>query len=192
MKNILISFFILLNLPFAGAQEVEGASPGQFSLRTNLASLAVLAPSLGLEYQFNNKLAVMLDGSFAYWNFETETRNKYWRLIHISPKVRQYVNPSRNAYLALQFDIGAYNIAQEIGKFKGGGIAFGKQYYLTKNTWIDLGLTLGYLHFSDRKKYDEINDTYYLQEDKGRKNYWGPSQVSINIIRKLNVLTRSH
>ena len=188
-KNLLTLSFLACYCVVWG-QEVNGPSSGQLSLRANTLSWAILAPNLGLEYQLNNKIAVLVEGSYAHWNFKNDRRDQYWHLWHISPKIRNYVNPSRNAYIGLQFDMGAYNISSQQGKFIGGGIAFGKQYYLTKNSWIDLGITFGALQLSEREKYYEYKEDHYLSSRKPAKNYWGPTQLSIAIIRKLNTIVK--
>lgn len=157
-----------------------------FFITTNIPTWLIGIPSLGIAYQKSEKTEILLGGTFPFWNFKKKDEPRYWRSWSISPQFRKYINTHRDAYVGLQYQVGQYNILDNQGKYMGGGISFGKQYYFAKNMLIDLGLTLGYLRFTDRAKYIHNEDVFYIDQLKKDKNYWGPTSISVKLIKKLN------
>lgn len=156
------------------------------SIRTNIPTWLIGIPSLGISYKTSERLEFNIDGAFSYWNFQRKGTPHYWRTWNISPQVRTYVNHDRSTYLGTQFSVGQYNISSQQGNYFGGGISVGKQYYAGKKLLIDLGLTLGYLRFTDRKSYTSHDNVFYTNRVTEDSNYWGPTSVSIKLSRKVN------
>lgn len=190
MHKIHFVFFLSLLVLNTHAQEVS-SEPNSFSakslnLRTNIPTWLMGVPSLGVSYKTSDKVEIIVDGAFSPWKYTRNGYTHYWKVSNISPEVRTYVNKDRSTYLGAQFSIGQYNISSQQGKYLGGGLTVGKQYYAGKNLLIDLGLTLGYLRFSDRASYTYHNNAFYTNRVKEDSNYWGPTSLSIKLSRKIN------
>lgn len=167
-------------------KEVNSFPSKTLSISTNIPTWLLGIPSLGISYKTSDRTEFLVDGSYSHWNFKRKGMPNYWRSWNVSPQVRRYVNADRTAYLGLQYSIGEYNISNQQGKYMGGGVSFGQQYYLAKNMLIDLGLTLGYLRFSDRASYTYSNDVFYINSLKKNSNYWGPTSLTVKLIKKIN------
>ena len=191
LKAYVLSVLLLITTntycQIEGGKEDQNSLPKySLSLSTNLATWLLGIPSLGVSYKVSDRNELLLDGSYSHWNFQRQGRPHYWRSWNLSPQVRSYVNADRSTYLGVQFNVGEYNISSQQGKYLGGGVTVGKQYYAGKNLVIDLGLTLGYLRFRDRASYIYQNNVFYRNRVKEDSNYWGPTSVSIKLARKIN------
>jgi len=192
MKNYRkqIFFFLLLFLPYlAYGQNSNDTTPdyftkGSLSLRTNAASWLLLTPNIGVEYKATDNLGLFIEGGYAHWKLNT--RNRYWHVWNVAPQVRYYTGKLKNNYIGLQYTMGEYNLVGRQGKYMGGGLTLGHQFYLTKKLMIDLGISLGYLYLYDKEKYERINNTDYRDGQKTSNGYWGPTGVSANFVWKIN------
>lgn len=188
IKLLLVGIICAMHSYAQEAYQVESNSfPSKsLSISTNVPTWLIGIPSLGIAYKPSDRSEILVDGSFSHWNFKRDNTPHYWRSWNVSPQVRRYINDDRSTYLGLQYSVGQYNISAQQGKYMGGGISFGKQYYLAKDMLIDLGLTLGYLRFRDRASYTYSNEVFYTNHKKKDSNYWGPTAVSIKLIKKIN------
>lgn len=185
-------FFLLLFFAIKGyAQESVPAepdqfSPGSFSVRSNLPTWLLAVPSLGLSYKTTDRFEFIVDGAYSHWNFKRKGMANYHNFWNISPQIRTYINHQYSTYIGLQYSMGEYNISRQQGRYVGGGLAIGKQYFAGKNLLIDIGLTLGYLKISKRESYQQENGDFYRIYSKENANYWGPTALSIRFSRKIN------
>jgi hypothetical protein len=183
-KNVFLLLLLITTNTYCQTEKNEenkNSSPiKSLSISTNIATLC-----LGISYNVSDRNELLLDGSFSHWNFGSKDRPRYWRSWNLSPQIRSYFNEDKSTYLGAQLSLGQYNISSQQGEYIGGGIAFGKQYYVAKNLVIDLGLTLGYLSFKNRASYIYHDNTFYTNRVKDDSNYWGPTSVSIKFSRKI-------
>ena len=191
IKSFFLLLWSVLTCVFIQAQEPMSyesnpSDAGSFNLRSNTLSWLLLIPNLGIEYKPSEQIGLLLEGNLAHWNFAKKGNDHYWHHWNVSPAVRYYMNEQRDVYLAVQGQLGAYNIGNEQAKYYSGGLGFGKQYYVSKKMQLDLGLTFGYLRREELEKIKQVNGVFYRRGAVENKGYWGPTQVQVSFIRKLN------
>ncbi|WP_051697502.1 DUF3575 domain-containing protein [Prevotella sp. 10(H)] len=190
MKQKIITFILLLLLcfPSLNAQENKEAEQtyfpkGSLSLRTNAASWLLLTPNLGAEYKATDNLGLLVEGGYAHWKLNTQ--NRYWHVWNVAPQVRYYTGSLKNNYIGLQYTMGEYNLTGNQGKYMGGGLTLGHQFYCGRNLMVDLGLSLGYLYLHDKEEYNRIDGHDYRIKAKSSNGYWGPTGVSVTFVWKM-------
>lgn len=164
--------------------------PYHFAVRTNVLYDAMLLPTLGAEWRINPNIGVKLDGSLAWWGGETGKTMKVWLL---NPEVRWYLLHDKRFYAGVSGSYGEYNIYKYMvgnilskdtgyqGSLWSAGLTVGYQLYLSRSFSVDFNLGLGYV----RSEYDSFGMTNGVRVYKDRdktKNFWGPTQVGINLI----------
>lgn len=188
-KEILLIFLLLLYFPYLNAQDntktpCNYSPKGSLSLRTNTVPWLLLTPNLGMEYKASDNIGLLVDGGWAHWKLNTQS--KYWRIWNVAPQVRYYTGKLKDNYIGLQYTMGEYNLTGNQGKYMGGGITLGHQFYCGKNLMVDLGLSLGYLYLHDKEEYNRINGHDYRTGIKSSNGYWGPTGVTISFVWKIN------
>lgn len=154
------------------------------SLRTNVIPWLMLTPNLGVEYKTSDHVSLIVDGGWAHWSLNTQ--NKYWRIWNLAPQARYYIGASKYNYIGAQYTMGEYNLTGNQGKYMGGGLTIGHQFYASKNLMVDLGFSLGYLHLYDKEKYQRIGGVDYRDGKKTANGYWGPTGISMTFVWKIN------
>lgn len=189
MKKLII-LFLLLGF-FAGMQAQETNQDeqtyfpkGSLSLRTNAVPWLLLTPNIGLEYKASDNVGLLIDGSWAHWKLNTETR--YWRIWNVAPQVRYYFGEAKYNYIGAQYTMGEYNLTGDQAKYMGGGLTVGHQFNCGKNLMVDLGLSLGYLYLHDKEEYIRFKGDDYRIKGKTSNGYWGPTGLSITFVWKIN------
>lgn len=191
MKTRLL--FILFFLFFAAsssygqdrtADEASYFPKGSLSLRSNILTWALLTPSVGVEYKTSDRIGLIAEGAWSHWNLNST--NKYWRMWNVSPQVRYYTGKLKDSYIGAQYTMGEYNLLRRQGKYMGGGLSLGHQFYCGKNLMVDLGVSLGYLHLYDKEKYQRIGGVDYRDGKKTANGYWGPTSISMTFVWKIN------
>lgn len=157
---------------------------GSLSLRTNVIPWLALMPNVGVEYKVTDEFGILVDGGWAHWNLNTT--NKYWRMWDVAPQARYYFGSFKYNYIGAQYTMGEYNLSGRQGKYMGGGLTLGHQFYAGKNLMVDLGISLGYLHLYDKEKYQRINGEDYRDGKKTANGYWGPTGLSMTFVWKIN------
>ena len=143
-----------------------------------------------MEWRINTDLGVKLDGSLAWWGGEHGKTMKVWLL---NPEVRWYLLHDKRFYAGVSGSYGEYNIYKYMvgnilskdtgyqGSLWSAGLTVGYQLYLSRSFSVDFNLGLGYV----RSEYDSFGMTNGVRVYKDRdktKNFWGPTQVGINLI----------
>ena len=171
-------------------------TPGfhRFAIRTNVLYDAVLLPTLGVEWRINRNISMKLDGSIAWWGSQTGKVQKIWIL---NPEIRWYLGYAKQLYTGISGHYGKYNLYKySLGRlisndtgYQGDlwstGITIGYQLPLSRSLSVDFNLGLGYTHF----EYDSFTVTDHARNfkfKKQNKNFWGPTQIVINLIWKLS------
>lgn len=187
-SHTLFILLLALSLYSYGQSNTESlptyTSRGCVSLRTNVVPWLMLTPNVGIEYKTSDHVSLIVDGGWAHWNLDTQ--NKYWRMWNLSPQARYYIGASKDNYIGAQYTMGEYNLTGNQGKYMGGGLTFGHQFYAGKNLMVDLGFSLGYLHLYDKEKYNRINGIDYRDGKKTANGYWGPTGISMTFVWKIN------
>lgn len=171
----------------------------RFAVRTNLLYDAFLLPTLGVEWRVNDRFGIKLDGSLSWWGNEHGKVQKVWLL---NPEVRRYMGGTKRFYLGVSGNYGEYNIYRYMiagirskdtgyqGKCWNAGITAGYRLILPRNLSFDFNLGLGYTRFD----YDSFGMTDGVRVNKERnqsKNFWGPTQVGINLIWTIGGTTQN-
>ncbi len=186
-----ILFLLLIITNLKGFAQDQHAYKHSFpakslTIRTNIPTWLFLVPSLGIAYRLSDRVELAADGALSTWVYKRKEKSNYWRVWNVSPQIRTFINADHSTYMGIKYSLGRYNISREQGNYWSSGISIGKQYYAGKNLLIDLGLTLGFMKFSEREKYIQENNTFYRIENKKDNHYWGPTAVSICLARKVN------
>lgn len=185
LTSLFMLFFCLFIYGQNNADEIPTYSPkGSLSLRTNVLGWAMLTPNIGIEYKTSDNVGLLVDGGWAHWNLSTQ--NKYWRVWNVAPQARYYFGIAKDSYLGAQYTMGEYNLVGRQGKYMGGGLTLGHQFYAGKNLMVDLGLAFGYLHLYDKEKYDRVNGLNCCSGEKTSNGYWGPTGLSMTFVWKID------
>lgn len=189
MKRQILLFVFLFAFLYSHGQTGTGSLPtyfpkGSVNVRVNTISWLVLTPSLGVEYKTSDRVGVLVDGGWSRWSLDTP--NKYWRIWYVAPQARYYAGRSVDTYLGVQGVMGEYNVKGRQGSYAGGSLTFGRQFTLSKRVLVDLGLSVGGLHFYKREKYRRVDGTDYLEEPLASTTYWGPTSLTMAFVWKIN------
>jgi len=186
--TILFIFLLFMFFPLHAQESThirETYSPkGSLSLRTNALTWLMLTPNLGIEYKTADHIGLLVEGGWSRWKLDTS--NKYWRMWKVAPQVRYYLGDIKYSYIGAQYTMGDYNFDGRQGKYLGGGITLGHQFYCSKNLMVDLGLSLGYLYLYEKEKYYHQGGDDYRLSYKTSNGYWGPTGLSISFVWKIN------
>lgn len=187
LYTLLLAIGLICQSSFSQTPEQETYFPkGSLSIRTNMVSWLALTPSLGVEYKPSDNIGILFDGAFSHWGAD---HSKFiWRLWNIAPQVRTYLGKDKCNYIGLQYSMGEYNLQQRQGKYMGGGIVLGHQFYQTERFLVDVGITFGYYYISSKEKYRYCYDggVNYRVNCKTSNGYWGPTSASISFVWKVN------
>lgn len=151
-------------------------------LRANLLRWVTLTPDLGIEWRITTKWAVMVNGSYTSWCWDS--KNRRYALWEVVPEVRRYLGPRNQWYVGAMFKAGSFNCKfSEIGKqgdILGGGITSGYMLPLGKRLSLDFGLGLGYIH-AQYERYRLI-DNVRVRQGNGSGNWYGPVSVGVTLV----------
>ena len=162
-------------------------STQKFAVRTNLLHWAVLLPNLGIEYQPNETIGILLNGGWSRWTSETSA--KQHRVWYITPEARYYLGEAKHWYLGVEAHAGSFNLkVGDTGRqadFAGGGITGGYKLHLNRSLDLDFNLGLGYARLMDFDKYTRTNCVYVRTQPMENKNYWGLTQAGVSLVWKI-------
>lgn len=151
-------------------------------LRANLLRWATLTPDLGIEWRATDRWAVLLNGSYTSWGWDS--KNRRYALWEVAPEVRCYLGKKRNWYVGVMYKVGEFNYKfSEFGKegdIMGGGITAGYLLKANKHLSIDFGVGIGYMH----AKYERYNviDNVRVRQGRDSRNWYGPVSAGITLV----------
>lgn len=154
-------------------------------LRTNLLRWATLTPDLGVEWQINSKIGILLSGSWTSWSWGD--KNRRYALWRVSPALHYYIGKKKRGYIGAMYHIGEFNNKfkpeGEQGNYQGGGITGGYQLKLNHTLSIDFNLGVGYTHAN----YDSYSvvDNVQVHTGKGIREHWGINQLGTTLRWKI-------
>lgn len=176
--------------PATTPESIQKEAPYGFAVRTNLLYDALLMPTLGVEWRFNEHAGIRLDGSLSWWGGEHGKVQKMWLL---NPEVRWYLLHDKRFYVGASGSYGEYNIYKYMlggivskdtgyqGTMWNAGLTVGYQLPLSRCFSIDFNLGLGYT----RSEYDSFSITdgvRVYEESNQTKKFWGPTQAGISLV----------
>lgn len=159
--------------------------PKRLAIKTNLLYDAILAPSLELEYKFNPRWSLGIEGTVAWWS--NDNKHKYYQVMNILPEVRYHFNPNKDwggNYLGIFAGGGKYDLENGGKGYQGEqgmlGLSYNYVWQLRCNFAIEAGLGVGVM-FTRYKKYYPENGKYVYRETK---NLWygGPLRAKVALV----------
>ena len=171
---------------------VAEPEPGRLAIKTNLLYDLLLLPTLEMEYRFNDKWSLNLEGSLAWWRIGGGV-NKYYDLWIISPEARYWFKtkaPWHGHHAGFFVGGGAYDLENGKQGYKGEyfmtGLAYGFMFPVKgcKSLHLEANIGIGYL-YTEHEKYLPI-DGHYVYQETGRTNYFGPLKAKFSLVWILN------
>lgn len=167
--------------------------PHHFALKNNFLYDAVLLPNLEVEWLFNDKWSVAVEGDVAWWK-PKETR--VYRLAVVSPEVRYHINPRalwHGMYVGLFVGGGLYQLENGGDGYHGeggmGGVSFGYMWPIGRHLSLEAGIGAGYM-FTRYKVY-ESRDGHKLYMRTKTLNYFGPLKLKLSIAWRFDIMTKT-
>ena len=165
---------------------------GRLAVKTNLLYDLLLLPTLEVEYRFNERWSLNLEGSLAWWRIDGGV-NKYYDLWIISPEARYHFKtkaPWHGHHVGLFAGGGAYDLENGKEGYKGEyfmtGLAYGYIFPVKgcKHLHMEANIGVGYMY----TKYEEYLpiDGHYVYQETGRTNYFGPLKAKFSLVWILN------
>ena len=171
---------------------VAAPEPGRLAIKTNLLYDLLLLPTLELEYRFNDRWSLNLEGSVAWWRIDGGV-NKYYDLWIISPEARYWFKskaPWHGHHAGFFAGGGAYDLENGKQGYKGEyfmtGLAYGFMFPVKgcKSLHLEANIGIGYM-YTEYEKYLPI-DGHYVYQETGRTNYFGPLKAKFSLVWILN------
>lgn len=169
----------------AGQQRYRTRREIPLSIKSNLLYDAILMPSLELEYRFNRRWSVNLEGTMAWWH--KDSKHRYYQLAQISPEVRYWFKPQgarRGHYVGLFVGGGWYDLENGGRGYKGEdeytGLSYGYMFPVGRYFALEAGVGVGFLH-TDLEEYVPL-DGHYVYRLSSRTNYFGPLKLKLAFV----------
>lgn len=166
----------------------------RLAIKSNLLFDIALLPNLEVEWRFNDKWSVALEGGVAWWG--KYSKNRSYRLALISPEVKRWIRPRgpwHGFYVGLFAGLGLYDFQKGSPGYRGegvmGGVSAGYMWPLSRCLSMEAALGAGYM-YTRYKEYKPINGHHVYQRTKGM-NYFGPLKVKLSLVWRLWDLNRS-
>ena len=174
-------------------QSVPVAARGEetvqrLALKTNLLYDAILMPSLEVEYRFNDRWSVNLEGEMAWW--KNDGKHKYYQLATVSPEVRYWFKtrkPWHGHYVGAFGGFSWYDLENGRKGYQGEaqmvGVSYGYMWPIVRRLSLETGIGLGFLH----TRYDEYlpQDGHYVYQQTKQTNYFGPLKLKFALVWRL-------
>lgn len=187
-----------LKILFTGALLVAGSLTCSLSgqvlgvgVRTNVASWALLSPSLGVDVMLPGSFMVTLDGCYGDWGISKSSSSAI-RLSSVGLGGRKYFDLTSRGWFVgvdarfLRFNTLKDKIHRE-GNMITAGVLGGYTFLLGKNWWLDTSVGAGYIN----QRYDKAKYYPPAGEDRGlgtrKKNTVGLTNLSIAIVYRFNL-----
>lgn len=163
----------------------------RISLSSNLASWITTAPNLGVEVHFARCFSVAADGSYGWWNLNSE--NDGFRSWSGGAEARYWLKGD-GSFTGHHFGVGARYGKLDYTKHRIGhygdailaGLTYGYNFCLAKNLHVDLGLGIGYIHTEyTRYSYMPLEQGEYVRLGERVRNLPGLTDFHVNIIYRI-------
>lgn len=157
----------------------------RMALKSNLIYDVVLMPSLEVEYRFNDKWSIMLEGDMAWW--KNTHKDKYYQLATISPEGRYWFKTKKTWHGHFVDVFGGftwYDLENGNRGYKGeaqmAGLTYGYMFPITRVLSFEASVGVGYLH----TKYQEYLpiDGHFVYQQTSNMNYFGPLKLKFSLV----------
>lgn len=166
----------------------------RLAIKSNLLYDIALLPNLEVEWRFNDKWSVALEGGVAWWG--RYAKNRSYRLAMISPEVKRWIRPRapwHGFYVGLFAGGGLYDFQKGSPGYRGegvmGGLSVGYMWPLSRCLSMEAAVGAGYM-YTRYKEYKPIAGHHVYQRTKDI-NYFGPLKVKLSLVWRLWDLNRS-
>ena len=164
------------------------ASSQGFALKSNLIYDAVLMPSLEMEYRFNDRWSLNLEGEMAWW--KNDQKHKFYQLATISPEGRYWFKakqPWHGHYVGLFGGFSWYDLENKKEGYKGEafmtGLSYGYMFPISRKLSFEAGVGVGFMH-TWYEEYLPI-DGHYVYQQSSKLNYFGPLKLKFTLVWRL-------
>lgn len=157
----------------------------RMALKSNLLYDAILMPSLEVEYRFNDKWSLMLEGDMAWW--KNTHKDKYYQVATISPEGRYWFKtkkPWHGHFVGVFGGFTWYDLENGNRGYKGeaqmAGLTYGYMFPITRVLSFEASVGVGYLH----TKYQEYLpiDGHFVYQQTSKLNYFGPLKLKFSLV----------
>lgn len=160
----------------------------RLALKTNMLYDAVLVPNIEVEWRFNRKWTVALEGGgTSLGKYKNE---KTLRLSMISPEVRRWFiprGPWHGLYAGLFAGGAFYDYMKPGHGYYGdavmGGLSVGYMWPISRSLSLEAAVGAGYL-YTRCKEYIPLDGHHVYQRTK-EINYFGPLKVKFSLVWRL-------
>ncbi len=166
----------------------------KFALKTNILYDAALMPNLEIEFMFNRRWSLLLEGNVAWW--KNDPKHKYYQILMFSPEVRRWFFTKdywHGMYVGLFAGGGKYDLENGYTGYKGEGgmvgVSLGYMWPITRYLSLEAGLGAGYM-FSRYEEYIP-HDGHYLYQRTKDLNYFGPLKLKLAIAWRFYDINKS-
>lgn len=156
----------------------------RMALKTNMLYDAVLMPNLEIEWLFNDRWSVALEGNVAWWG--KYSRNKSYRIAVIDSELRRWIKPRapwHGMFIGLFAGGGWYDLLHGSPGYYGYGImsgmSLGYMWPIGKRLSLEAGIGAGYLH--TRIKEYQPYEGHHLYQRTRSLNYFGPLKLKLSL-----------
>lgn len=160
----------------------------RWALKTNFLYDAALAPSVELEYRFNDKWSAAIDYEMAWW--KNSSKNKIYEVAVISPEVRRWVsvkNPWHGHYVGAFPGFTWYDLENGGTGHRGhaffAGVSYGYMFPIGRSLSLEAGIGVGYMNL--RYKDYEPRDGHHVYQRTKSASYFGPLKARLSLVWRI-------
>ncbi len=160
----------------------------RWALKTNFLYDAVLAPSVEVEYRFNDKWSAALDYEMAWW--KNSSKNKIYEVAVISPEVRRWVSaksPWHGHYVGAFPGFTWYDLENGGTGHRGhaffAGVSYGYMFPIGRSLSLEAGIGVGYMNL--RYKDYEPRDGHHVYQRTKSTSYFGPLKARLSLVWRI-------
>ncbi len=160
----------------------------RLALKTNLIYDLALLPNIEVEWRFNPRWSLALEGGVAWWG--RYSRQHSYRLAMVSPEAKFWFRPRRpwhGLYAGVFAGAGLYDLEKPGKGYRGegamAGISVGYMWPISRCLSLEAAIGGGYL-FTRYKEYVPLSGHHVYQRTKDL-NYFGPLKVKFSLVWRL-------
>lgn len=161
----------------------EEASRRYMAIKTNIAYGAIAVPNVDFSCSISQHFSFDIPVIWSFWNWKKDLG---LRVLGTQPRVSYWFrNPGRGHAVGIEANIIFYNLRcgdyryQDFGRpLTGLSLNYTYGVYLSERWRIDFSLSVGYANTKYNRYYNIDNGAL---KDRKTLNYFGPTQVGVNL-----------